>query len=207
MSQMKGFPDAFMLEVREMRGRRAVLALGAFSVVPMLLSLVLLGLLSRNRPLQGLSVPMPGVLYRSKRWREPRWCHPEGLHLLDRPGIVTALASFPGSGNTWLRYLLQQATGYMTGSVYSTDMYLRDHGFPGEGIQNGSVSVVKTHEGDWDGFDRALLLIRDPGPAIQAEFNRRYAGHLRRAPEEAFRRQDGRGQSNMYILRKVNRTQ
>ena len=24
------------------------------------------------------------------------------------PGPVTALASFPGSGNTWLRYLLQQ---------------------------------------------------------------------------------------------------
>lgn len=24
---------------------------------------------------------------------------------------LTALASFPGSGNTWLRYLLQQATG------------------------------------------------------------------------------------------------
>lgn len=24
---------------------------------------------------------------------------------------LTALASFPGSGNTWLRYLLQQSTG------------------------------------------------------------------------------------------------
>lgn len=27
------------------------------------------------------------------------------------PYGLTALASFPGSGNTWLRYLLQQATG------------------------------------------------------------------------------------------------
>lgn len=27
------------------------------------------------------------------------------------PGVLIALASFPGSGNTWLRYLLQQATG------------------------------------------------------------------------------------------------
>ena len=26
------------------------------------------------------------------------------------PGPVTALASFPGSGNTWLRYLLQQVS-------------------------------------------------------------------------------------------------
>lgn len=29
----------------------------------------------------------------------------------DDPGALIALASFPGSGNTWLRYLLQQATG------------------------------------------------------------------------------------------------
>lgn len=27
---------------------------------------------------------------------------------------LTALASFPGSGNTWLRYLLQQSTGWYT---------------------------------------------------------------------------------------------
>lgn len=27
------------------------------------------------------------------------------------PGPVTALASFPGSGNTWIRFLVQQATG------------------------------------------------------------------------------------------------
>ena len=29
------------------------------------------------------------------------------------------LASFPGSGNTWLRHLLQQASGIYTGSEYS----------------------------------------------------------------------------------------
>lgn len=28
------------------------------------------------------------------------------------------LLSLPGSGNTWTRYLLEQATGYQTGSVY-----------------------------------------------------------------------------------------
>jgi hypothetical protein len=41
-----------------------------------------------------------------------------------------ALASFPGSGNTWLRYLLQQATGIYTGSVYK-DYGLLKSGFPG----------------------------------------------------------------------------
>ena len=43
---------------------------------------------------------------------------------------VVALASFPGSGNTWLRYLLQQATGILTGSVY-IDTELSKDGFPG----------------------------------------------------------------------------
>ena len=37
------------------------------------------------------------------------WCKPLGMKVA--PGPVVALASFPGSGNTWLRYLLQQATG------------------------------------------------------------------------------------------------
>ena len=32
--------------------------------------------------------------------------------------MLTALASFPGSGNTWLRYLLQQATGKNEQSLF-----------------------------------------------------------------------------------------
>ena len=33
------------------------------------------------------------------------------MEYMSLPGPVTALASFPGSGNTWVRHLLQQATG------------------------------------------------------------------------------------------------
>lgn len=40
------------------------------------------------------------------------WC--SHLTYLKPPRYITALASFPGSGNTWLRYLLQQATGKPT---------------------------------------------------------------------------------------------
>ena len=29
------------------------------------------------------------------------------------------LASFPGSGNTWVRLLLEDASGFYTGSVYA----------------------------------------------------------------------------------------
>lgn len=31
---------------------------------------------------------------------------------------LTALASFPGAGNTWARHLIELATGYYTGSYY-----------------------------------------------------------------------------------------
>ena len=37
------------------------------------------------------------------------WCQPQGFKAAAGPTV--ALASFPGSGNTWLRYLIQQATG------------------------------------------------------------------------------------------------
>ena len=37
------------------------------------------------------------------------WCVP--LRYRNSPGQTVALASFPGSGNTWLRYLIQQTTG------------------------------------------------------------------------------------------------
>jgi len=33
------------------------------------------------------------------------------VHYREKTGSIVALASFPGSGNTWLRYLLQLSTG------------------------------------------------------------------------------------------------
>lgn len=93
---------------------------------------------------------------------------------------AVALASFPGSGNTWLRYLLQQATGVYTGSVYK-DYGLLKSGFPAESVSNSSVLVVKTHEHGstaWAKFKKAILLVRDPGKAILAEFNRQSGGHV-----------------------------
>lgn len=38
-----------------------------------------------------------------------QWC--TELKFFEPPRKTIALVSFPGSGNTWLRYLLQQATG------------------------------------------------------------------------------------------------
>ncbi|KAF4520044.1 hypothetical protein B566_EDAN008332 [Ephemera danica] len=86
------------------------------------------------------------------------WCRP--LRFVEPPGAVVALVSFPGSGNTWVRYLIQQATGVYTGSVYK-DYGLLKNGFPAESVVNGSVVVVKTHESGAAArapFQRAVLL-------------------------------------------------
>ena len=39
------------------------------------------------------------------------WCLGPYLQLLDPPGPFTGLWSAPGSGNYWLRYLIQRSTG------------------------------------------------------------------------------------------------
>ena len=51
---------------------------------------------------------------------------------LDPKSPIVALVSSPGSGNTWLRYLLEQASGVFTGSIYC-DHSLKSL-FPGEHI-------------------------------------------------------------------------
>ena len=104
-----------------------------------------------------------------------------------------ALASYPGSGNTWVRGLLQEVTGLCTGGVYC-DITLRQNGFPGEGIRSGVVLAVKTHQTDprWSAvqyskdasftyyqrvehipiFSSAVVIVRNPFDAMVAEYNR-----------------------------------
>jgi hypothetical protein len=75
--------------------------------------------------------------------------------------LLIALASFPRSGNTWARFLIEQATGELCGSVY------RDRIMPraDEGI------VIKTHMLDSDRYDRAIHIVRDPFDAIESYFH------------------------------------
>ena len=118
------------------------------------------------------------LFFRRRYFLLSEWCNAP-LGLKAKPGPVVALASFPGSGNTWLRYLLQQFSGILTGSVYK-DYALLKNGFPAENVNNGSVLAVKTHEfgkGARSHFQRVILLVRDPFSSLQAEFNRRSGGH------------------------------
>ena len=94
-----------------------------------------------------------------------------------------ALSSPPGSGNTWLRGLLERATGVCTG-YHLCDTEMRARGFLGEKIVSGKVLVVKTHSSipqwvgervrvSWEGsYGSAVLLIRNPVQAVIAEWNR-----------------------------------
>ena len=100
--------------------------------------------------------------------------------------LPVALVSTEGSGNTWVRGLLEKATGICTGFVYC-DFMMRAHGFIGENIKSGSVLVVKTHtlrpqwygekyhhpEQDEPHYGSAIFIIRNPHDSLIAEWNRR----------------------------------
>ncbi len=128
---------------------------------------------------------------KTKLYKEPERSM---CHFVNGTGrYPVALASFPGSGNTWVRGLLQQITGVCTGGIYC-DTTLRQRGFPGEGIRSGITLVVKTHQTDprWSGvtysqsepfkyfnklrdvpvYSAAILVVRNPYDALVAEWHR-----------------------------------
>jgi hypothetical protein len=71
-----------------------------------------------------------------------------------------ALASFPRSGSTWVRHLLEAATGEECGSIYDDRIMPRT----GVGV------VVKTHGLDSHLFTHALHLVRNPLDAIESYY-------------------------------------
>ncbi|XP_045138286.1 WSCD family member AGAP003962-like isoform X2 [Portunus trituberculatus] len=83
------------------------------------------------------------------------------------------LLSFPCSGNTWTRYLLEAASGIFTGSIYR-DGSLIKKGFLGEGRPLSETLVRKTHQNVRLSFEYhassirhpTLLLIRNPANAL-----------------------------------------
>ncbi|KAI0240764.1 WSC domain-containing protein 2-like [Lamellibrachia satsuma] len=91
----------------------------------------------------------------------------------ETPLNVTALASFPRSGNTWTRRMLTEATGLYTGTVYNDPRKPGDIQYPPvTPITNGSVIVVKTHQPDDANtrFHRAIVLLRNPYDSLSSQF-------------------------------------
>ena len=94
-------------------------------------------------------------------------------------GPVVALSSVPGSGNSWVRQLLESATGIYTGAVYCDPAYVKA-GMIGELIDTNHVLAVKLHYVPT--FvrqilhnDKAIYIVRSPFGAILSEHNRNIA--------------------------------
>ncbi|CAM9982615.1 unnamed protein product, partial [Heterosigma akashiwo] len=88
-----------------------------------------------------------------------------------------ALATFPGSGNTWMRHLLERLTGFYTCSVYC-DKRLKSSSKPLAAVCDAArrCLVVKTHYPavpmqfsiETEGFSKAVVLLRDPRKAVMS---------------------------------------
>ena len=101
-------------------------------------------------------------------------------------GIPTMLVSFPGSGNSWVRQLLESATGIYTGSDRDCDLDYIKIGMLGEGITSQNVIAVKFHLGvlptDWP-FKKVIYIIRNPYDAIVAEYQRFFTAKFKKRTE------------------------
>lgn len=97
------------------------------------------------------------------------------------------LLSIAGSGNTWIRFLIEQATGYATGSVYNDKSLLKK--FKGENAwpsQKQSI-VVKAHvwpritnflnETGQVSVPGCIFILRNPKDSLLAEYTRRLTNY------------------------------
>ncbi|XP_002124015.2 sialate:O-sulfotransferase 1-like [Ciona intestinalis] len=110
--------------------------------------------------------------------------------------LKVGLVSHPGSGNTWVRHLLEGSTGLYTGSWY-IDEDLFSKGFFGEGesAMEATTLTVKFHPqfqrknvDFFTLFPKYILLLRNPYESFVAEFNRWSSGedHTGVAPVQDF---------------------
>ena len=91
-------------------------------------------------------------------------------------GPVVALGSVPGSGNSWVRQLLESATGVYTGAVYCDKSYIEE-GMIGEGVTTENVIAIKSHASPTaikrqTNYDKAIYIVRSPFGCILSENNR-----------------------------------
>ncbi|XP_076033724.1 uncharacterized protein LOC143020815 [Oratosquilla oratoria] len=132
--------------------------------------------------------------------------------LVSGSGPRVPLSSFPGGGNTWLRYLVEAATGVFTGSIYH-DEALAVKGMWGErdDYRAGTTLLQKTHSKPLLQSDltkngtrspkdqeeiffllsesrprRAVLLLRNPFECMLALRHYHMAGHTGFASRDAF---------------------
>lgn len=116
-----------------------------------------------------------------------------------------ALASFPSSGNTWIRYLIEGATGIFTGSLYDDSSLIRK-GMYGEGVMyNSGMTILQKSHGYTTGdamklpheqrinqnhmdelSHQGVLIIRNPFKALISHRHLDVGGHTGYAPKAHF---------------------
>ena len=95
-------------------------------------------------------------------------------------GPLVSLSSVPGSGNSYVRQLLESATGVYTGSVWCDGSYINT-GMIGEGVETNNVLAVKLHYYNPTGTkkvlnnDKSIYIVRSPFGAILSEHTRNVA--------------------------------
>ena len=91
-----------------------------------------------------------------------------------KDGDSVALISTPGSGNSWVRQLLETATGIYTGSIFCDPSYVLNAGMMGEGIDTNNVLLFKIHDPpkNWNLPNKILFVVRNPFDAYVAEWTR-----------------------------------
>jgi len=72
----------------------------------------------------------------------------KSLELAKESRMPPMLLSYPGSGNSWMRVVLEQATGFFSGSMEINDKEYQGH-FPGERFCGIRHSVIKAHPQDF----------------------------------------------------------
>ncbi|XP_067942190.1 sialate:O-sulfotransferase 1-like [Watersipora subatra] len=122
------------------------------------------------------------------------------------PGVLplTALHSFPGSGNTWVRVLLSSTTGINTGDIYRDGAFAKTPGFSYR--KDDTVIAVKTHHPFWDDnngpdpsapagtyWKRAVVVVRHPLDATISVYNwfRMKGSHIKSASIDKYLKPDG----------------
>ena len=90
-----------------------------------------------------------------------------------KTGNFVGLLSWPGSGNSWVRQMLETATGIYTGAWYCDSNYI-NAGMLGEGVKNKNILLMKIHfpEYGWVLPEKVMYLVRNPFDCIVAEWNR-----------------------------------
>jgi len=150
---------------------------------------------TRINVLEKKDVPISKDLPSRIPWKSDQECNMFKVsYLKPNSGSRIALASYPGSGSTWIRYLIEGSTGIFTGSVYK-DIQLQLRGYWGEirDFRDGTTIVQKTHDSSpqliRDEFGKnGILILRNPYDAVMSKFNYLYGGHQGRASPDNFDR-------------------